>query len=125
MAEKTHSEGWITFATILAALAGITNLLFGISMMLSANAFPNAGVLFTTLSLWGLGMVVLGALEIVAALWLIARKNAGRIFAIVIASISLVGWMMWRGVFPFAALSALVLDILVIYGLSVTREYFD
>jgi hypothetical protein len=38
--------------------------------------------------------------------------------------VSIIGLMMWMGAFPFAGLAALTLDVLVIYGLSVTGEYF-
>lgn len=123
--EKTHSEGWISFAAILAALAGIANILWGLAAVLSAAAFPSGGILFTSVMTWGWVLLAFGVLQIVASLALISRSNAGRILAIVLASVSIVAWMTWLGALPFAGVAALVLDVLVIYGLSVTAEYFE
>lgn len=123
MEPKAH-EGWITFAAILAGLAGVANLLFGLGGVFRASVFPTNSVLFSTLTYWGWGMIIFGILEILAAVLLVGRSNGGRILAIVLASVSIVGWMLWLGAFPFAGLTALVLDVLVIYGLSVTKEYF-
>lgn len=123
--EKTHSEGWISFAAILAALAGIANALWGFAAIVGSTAFPSGGILFTTYMTWGWLLLAFGVLQIIACFALIMRSNAGRILAIVLASVSIVAWMTWLGALPFAGVAALVLDILVIYGLSITAEYFE
>jgi hypothetical protein len=125
MAEKTHSEGWISFAAVLMGLAGVANTVFGLAAAIGSAGFPTGGVLFTTLATWGWAMLLFGVLQIGASFLLAGRSNAGRILAIVLASVSIVGWMTWLGALPFAGVAALVLDVLVIYGLSVTAEQFE
>ena len=124
MTEAKHSEGWIAFATVVAAIAGVANIVFGGSALLAKEVFPDKTLVYVDLQTWGWVLVVFGILQVVAAFMLVARKNSGRIFTIIIAAISLIGWAAWVGQLPMAGFIALVLDILVIYGLSVTREYF-
>lgn len=124
MAVQEHTEGWITFAAILAGVAGVVNFIWGLAAVMRGSAIAQYTVLFTNLTAWGWLSMLFGVLQIVAAFLLVARSNAGRILAITLASISLILWMMLLGVLPLAGLMALVLDVLVIYGLSVTAEYF-
>ena len=125
MEDGKHAEGWIAFATILAATAGVANALFGMSWLFAKETFPQGGVIYVTAQEWGWILVIFGALQVIAAFMLIARKNYGRIFTIIIAAISLLAWTGWAGQLPFAGAMALVFDVLVIYGLSVTRQYFE
>lgn len=124
MGVQEHSEGWITFAAILAGVAGVVNVIWGLAAVVRAGAVAQYTVLFTNISVWGWLSMLFGAAQIVAAFLLVARSNGGRILAISLASISLVLWMLLLGALPLAGLMALVLDVLVIYGLSVTAEYF-
>ncbi len=124
MTATEHSEGWITFAAILAGVAGVANGVWGLAAVLNTSALAQYSVLFTKLNAWGWAIMLFGIVQIIAAFMLVARSNAGRILAIVLAAVSILGWMMWLGALPFAGLAALVLDVLVIYGLSVTGPYF-
>lgn len=125
MSNGKQGDGWIAFATILAAMAGVTNALFGFGWLFFKEAFPERELLYLGAEQWGWVLVIFGALQVIAAFTLIARKNWGRIFTIIIAAVSFIAWISWVGSMPLAGVTALVLDILVIYGLSVTREQFS
>jgi hypothetical protein len=60
----------------------------------------------------------------VTAALLVRRSALGRIAGIIVASVSILMWSLWLGAYTTSALIALVLDVLVIYGLSVTGEHF-
>jgi hypothetical protein len=124
MAERTHSEGWITFAAIMASIAGAVNAIFGFAAMFGLGRFSSEALLFTSVYVFGLGLLVFGAAQIVAALMLFRRNSLGRIGGIILASVSIVFWCLWLGSATTAALIAILLDVLVIFGLSVTKEYF-
>lgn len=125
MAEKTHSEGWITFAAIMAGLAGAANAITGFLAMFNLGRFSAANVAALNLYGWGLMVLIFGALQIAAAVLLTRRSSVGRIGALILASISILLWMLWLGGYPVAAVAAISFDVLVIYGLSVTGEYFE
>jgi hypothetical protein len=124
MAERTHSEGWITYAAIMAGIAGAVNAIFGIAAMFRLGRFSSPDLIFASLYAFGLGLLVFGAAQILASVFLVRRNAVARVGAIVLASVSIVFWCLWLGNTPTAALVAILLDALVIFGLSVTKEYF-
>jgi uncharacterized membrane protein len=124
MAERTHSEGWITFAAILAGIAGGVNSIFGIAAMFGLGRFSDPALMFASLYAFGLMLLSAGIVQLVTALLLVRRNALGRIAGIIVASVSILMWSLWLGAYTTSALIALVLDVLVIYGLSVTGEHF-
>jgi len=124
MAEGKHGEGWVAFAIVLAMMAGSVNAIFGITALLSKEAFASESLAHVTLQQVGWVLLIFGVLQFVVAFALAGRKNWGRILAIALAAISVIAWMLWVGALPLAGITAIVLDILIIYGLSVTKEYF-
>ena len=124
MAERAHSEGWITFAAIMAGIAGAVNSIFGFAAMFKLGRFSDPALMFASLYAFGLLLLVTGIVQLVTSLLLVRRNNLGRIAAIIIASVSILMWSLWLGSYTTSALIALLLDVLVIYGLSVTGEHF-
>lgn len=125
MADRTHSEGWVTFAAILSAVAGAANLMFGLAAMFGWGKFGSQALIFASMYAFGLTLACWGAAQLITSWFLVRRSALGRIAGIIIAAVSLFMWTMWIGAYTHAALLALVLDVLVIFGLSVTKEYFE
>ena len=124
MAEHTHSEGWITFAAIMAGIGGGVNAIFGVALMYRLGPFGSPQLAIINLYGFGLMLLFFGVAEILAAVFLVRRINLARIGAMVLAAFSIVMWSLWIGAYPAAALITLVVDVLVLYGLSVTGSYF-
>lgn len=124
MPEKAHAEGWITFATIIAAVAGTLNAVFGLAAMYKLGPFGQPEVLYLSTYVFGLILLFIGVAQIVTAVLLSRRLMMGRWFGIFIAASSMILWSFWIGAYQTASLFALVLDTLVIYGLAVTGEHF-
>lgn len=106
-------------------IAGSVNVIFGITALLGKAAVPSDSVAYVTLQQWGWVLLIFGVLQFVVTMMLASRKNSGRILAMVLAVLSLIVWIPWTGSLPLAGITAIVLDILIIYGLSVTRESFS
>ncbi len=124
MAERTHSEGWITFAAIIAGIAGAVNSVFGLALMFRLGRFGSPELITVGLYGFGLTLLAFGVAEIVAAVLLTRRNVLGRIAAIILASVSILMWSLWLSAYPMAGLIAVVLDVLVIFSLSITGEHF-
>lgn len=124
MADNARSEGWITFAIIIAAIAGTLNLVFGVAAMYQLGPFAQPELMFASLYPFGLTLVFVGAAEIVSAVLLSRRMMMGRWLAIAIAGTSIIMWSLWIGAYQTASLFALVLNTLIIYGLAVTGDHF-
>lgn len=125
MTNGEQNESWIAFAIVMAMMAGSVNVIFGITALLGKAAVPSDSVAYVTLQQWGWVLLIFGVLQFVVTMMLASRKNSGRILAMVLAVLSLIVWIPWTGSLPLAGIAALVFDVLIIYGLSVTRESFS
>jgi hypothetical protein len=117
---RTVTEsGWGVFAGVLFLLAGIFHVMWGFAAIGNDDNFVADELLFGDLSLWGVFYLVLGGLQMLAA-WLIATyRRSGQILGIVLASLSAVNAMFSFAAYPLWSATILILDLLVIYGLSV------
>ncbi len=121
---KYHSEGWVNFALIMTMLLGIANAIIG-GLALGKDQASTVGPVLVDLQQWGWMLLIFGLLQVGAAILLFARKNYGRIFAMLITALAVVGWLLRLGEFPLGAVAGVVLGVLVIYGLWVTGDYFE
>ena len=81
--------------------------------------FVSDELLFGDLTLWGIFYLVLGALQLAAA-WLIAQsRRSGQVLGIVLAVLSAVNAMFTFAAYPLWSATILIVDLLLIYGLSV------
>lgn len=126
-------SGWVTFAGVMASIAGVYNLLSGIAAIAEdarLSQYPGlAGideVLYgVDLSTWGWFWAIVGGLQLVTAGLIFARNMAGQMLGIIFASISamLTVFIMW--VYPTWALVVLALDMMIIYALTAHGEEFE
>lgn len=116
--------GWVTFAGIVALVAGGYNALGGLAALsdddtLTAQATE---VLYgIDLTAWGWFWLLLGAAQLLAGVLVLQRNELGRWLAIVIAALSALVTVFLIVVFPLWAIAVLALDTLVLYAL-VTHE---
>jgi len=111
-------SGWVTFAGVLFVIAGCANLIWGIGALGKKSYLPENGVLFSTLATWGWIAVIWAVVLLVGAILLLGRVSSGPVVGIVLATISAVFWFFVLPVLPIFALTAIILDTLVIYGLA-------
>jgi hypothetical protein len=112
--------GWVTFAAIMLAFAGIWNCIAGIAAISSARVYTaDAHFVFSNLSTWGWIVLILGILQIVASLALFAGSEFARWFGIVVAGLNAIGQLLFVPAYPWWAIAMFTLDILIIYALAV------
>jgi hypothetical protein len=113
--------GWITFAGIMLLFAGIMNFIWGIAAIDDSAFFTDEGryVLFDDLNTWGWFLVIVGALQVAAAISIWNGGTYGRIFGIACAILNALILLFTVNAFPFAAFMLFIVDLLVVYGLAV------
>lgn len=136
MTTTTYSSlrsGWVTFAGVMASIAGVYNLLSGIAAIADdarLAQYPGLAdideVLYGfDLSTWGWFWAIIGGLQLVTAGLILARNAIGQIAGLIFASISAMFTVFIMWVYPMWALAVLVLDMLIIYGLTAHGEEFE
>jgi hypothetical protein len=125
MATRTRTgfargEGWLLFAATMLGLAGVWNVLQGMLAIGDSKVYgPDSTFVFSNLRTWGWIILVLGAVQILAAFGIGSRNEYARWFGIGVAGVNLIGQLAFIPVYPFWALAVLALDVLVIYALTV------
>ena len=113
--------GWILFAWLMLLVAGVLSIIDGIAALSQASFFHDYGAHYVAgnLTTWGWVILIVGIVEIIAAVSVWRGGNFGRWIGILVAAISLILTLFWIPIVPFWALMIMFMDVLVIYGLAV------
>jgi hypothetical protein len=117
--ERATGAGWLVFAGIILATAGVFNIIDGI-VALSKSSFyvRNATYVFSDLNTWGWIILILGIIQVIAAFGIYSGATWARWFGIGICALNAIGQLLFLPAYPWWSISMFALDILVIYGLA-------
>jgi hypothetical protein len=114
----TRQSGWVMFAGIMFVVAGFANIIWGIGALSDKEYLPEQGLLFSTLTFWGWIAIIWGALLLLGSYLVLMESPSGRTTGIVLAVVSAVFWLFALPVLPIFGLTAILIDSLIIYGLT-------
>jgi hypothetical protein len=114
-----QGSGWLLFASIMIALAGALNIIWGIAAIGKSKFFTqDATYILSDLNTWGWIVLIIGVLELFAAYSIAIGGQYGRWFGIVMAGINSIAVLMSIPAYPLWALCLFGIDLLIIYGLA-------
>jgi hypothetical protein len=114
-----QGSGWITFAAIMLGIAGVLNIVYGIAAIDDAKFYAgHTEFVISSLKTWGWITLILGILELAAAVSISRGGVFGAVFGIFAASLSAIGALLSIPAYPFLSLAIFAIDILIIYGLA-------
>ena len=113
--------GWIMFAWVMLLTAGIMNIIDGVVALSQTKFWTDYGAVYVygDLRTWGWIVLIWGIVLCFAAASVWRGGGFGRWLGIFAAAINLFLQMFFLPAYPFWALTIMVLDVLVIYGLTV------
>jgi hypothetical protein len=117
-AMDVSGSGWIGFAGVMLIIVGFFNVIDGIAAISGANYLADA-LLFANLDAWGWFFLIFGIVQIFAGFAIFNGAGWGTFVGVASASFNLIAQLSWSRVYPVWAISAMVLDVLVIYALVV------
>jgi hypothetical protein len=112
-------RGWRTFAAVMLFAAGATNALWGIAALVNDDYFTVDELLFGDLSMWGVLYLVFAAVQVITGFLILGRSAFGAVLGIGIALLSGILALISIGAYPVWSIVVLVIDGLIIYGLTV------
>jgi hypothetical protein len=116
---REQGSGWVLFAGIMILTVGILNVIYGIAAIGDSRFFvADTTFILSGLNTWGWVMLVLGALQLLAAFSIWSGGGYGRWFGIACAMLNAIAAMLAIPAYPFWSLTIIAIDILVIYGLA-------
>ena len=120
MFDEVRGQGWLVFAATLLGLAGTWNFIEGLLAIGNSKVYGPANTyVFSDLRTWGWIVLVLGAVQLLAAFGVMSGSELARWFGIAAAGINAIGQLGFVPVYPFWALTMFAVDILIIYALAV------
>ena len=116
---REQGSGWVLFAGIMIVTVGVLNVIYGIAAVGDSTFFvAGQKYILSGLNTWGWVMLILGALQILAAFSIWAGNAYGRWFGITCAVLNAIAALLAIPAYPFWSLVVIGIDILVIYGLA-------
>src|SRR5215469_10463629 len=110
--------GLILFACVLLVIIGGFNLIYGIAAIANSHVFTaNAHYVFGNLKTWGWITLILGVLQLLAAIGILAGNQLARWFAVVVIALNAIDQMFFIPAYPFWALTIIAMDVVALYGL--------
>ena len=99
-------------------IVGGFNLIEGIAALAQKEYFNESGQLYHNLTFWGWLLLIIGIVQILTSVLIFMRSVAGAALGIFLALVSAFLAFLTIGAYPFWAFTILVIDGLVIYGLT-------
>ncbi len=108
----------IVFAVALLVTVGFFNVIDGIAAIANSHIFvANAHYVIGDLRAWGWVALILGALQILAAVGLLAGNQAARWFAVLVIGLNAINQMLFFPAYPFWSLMIIAVDVVALWGL--------
>ena len=128
MADKVAKRsGWITFAGVMAVLAGGYNALSGIAALSDDDTVASQAkeVLYgIDLTSWGWFWLLVGLVQILSGVLIFRRNTWGLWLGVAFAGLSAMLTVIVMFVFPLWAIAVLTIDFLVLFGLLTQSDEF-
>ncbi len=119
-----RGSGWRVFAGVMIMLVGIFNVIDGIVTVANPHYFTvySSGyshhLVFGSLKSWGWAILIVGAVQFLAALAIFAQRGWGSVVGIIVAGLSAIGQLLYLGVDPWWSVIVIAIDVMIIYGLA-------
>jgi hypothetical protein len=113
-----HGYGLVLFASILLVVVGCFNLIYGIAAVANSHVFvANAHYVFANLRAWGWITLFIGAVQLLAAVGVLAGNQLARWFGVVVLGLNAIDQMFFMHAYPLWSLTIIAMDVVALYGL--------
>jgi hypothetical protein len=117
-ASRGEGNWMIVFAVVLLFTVGFFNLIDGIAAIARSHVFiANAHYVIGDLRAWGWVALILGALQLLAALGIVAGNQVARWFAVAVIGLNAIAQLLFIPAYPFWALTIIAVDVVALWGL--------
>lgn len=119
--QPTEWSGWVLFSSTMMILLGCFQGIAGLVALFNKSYYlvsSNGLVVHVDYTVWGWVHLIVGVVALVAGFGLFTGATWARVLAIMVAGLSAIVNFAFIPAFPFWALTIIVVDILVIYGVA-------
>jgi hypothetical protein len=117
--ERSIDGRWVAFAGAYMMMAGVLNLIWGITALSKKSYFAEDGLVWSSLSTWGWIAILVAAVQIVTGVLIYSRRMGGMLLAVLIAMVAMVVNFTSIGAYPVWSSIAIVCNALVLWAVTV------
>src|SRR5215510_6805994 len=115
---RDEGYGLVVFAAMLLGISGVFNVIDGIAALARSSVFvANAKYVFGDLRTWGWVVLILGAVQVLAAFGVLAGNQIARWFGVAAIGLNAIAQMFLIGSYPFWSLMIIAVDVVALWGL--------
>jgi hypothetical protein len=115
---ESRPLGMVIFAAMLLLVIGIFNVIDGIAAIANSHLFvANAHYVIGDLRAWGWVALILGLLQLLAGVGVLAGNQAARWFGAGVIGLNLIGQLFFVPAYPFWSLAIIAMDVVALYAL--------
>ena len=108
----------VVFAAVLLGMLGVFNVIDGIAAIARSSIFiGNAHYVIGDLRTWGWVALILGVLQALASIGVLAGNQAARWFGVAVIGLNAIGQMFFLPGYPFWSLMIIAVDVVALWGL--------
>ena len=114
--------GWIVFAAVFMVTIGAINAIQGLAALFRDEAYwvtVGGSVVTFDVTTWGWINLIFGILLVIVGILLMQGSTFARVLGIALVALNLISQFTYATLYPFWALIAIALDIVIIYALIV------
>jgi hypothetical protein len=112
-------RGFARFAGVMFLVVAGANALYGISALVNDDYFAADELLFGDLAAWGVMYLIFAVAQLATGIMILRQQAFGAFTGIILASLHALVALASIGAYPLWTTIVLVIDGLIIYGLSV------
>jgi len=115
-----HGENYwtIVFAAVLLWVVGFFNVIDGTAALAKSSVFiGNARYVVGDLRTWGWVALILGALQVISGVGVLAGNQVARWFGVAAIALNALGQMYFIPSYPFWSLLIIAMDVVALWGL--------
>jgi hypothetical protein len=118
---RASYSGWAAFAGVVMFLVGSLNALWGLGGILNDDVVVvgGQGAIIADITTWGWVHLILGSIVALTGIGLLVGNEAARIVGIFVVSLNAIAQIVWFPAAPLWAFLIIVLDVTIIYQLTV------
>jgi hypothetical protein len=120
--EYRSSSGWALFVAVYLAIAGVLNIVWGIVALDHKSYFISGGLLWSELNTWGWVAIIVGAIQVIGAALVAARRAGGAVIAGFLAFFGIMLNFLSIGAYPVWSVIMLVVDAMIIWAVTVHSD---
>jgi len=113
-------RGWMIFAAAMLLISAVLNTVYGFSAIYNDDYLREESLLFGPVTMWGWLAVGFAVVEVFVAVSLLRGSAMGALAGIAIAGLSALAHLFGISAQPVYSSFVIAVDLLIIYGLSVS-----